>query len=212
MGRGHPAPHLRNRQGRKESDLLGETCLPRQQRRGLSLSRGRENLRREERQALPCALHRERIYQGDDTPGIGRTHPHGIRQGEATPLRVLQPSGEARARRPDRPVDFGRYRVQLAATPPPVHVPAHGLLHRGACRRQQDGMVQRSGTHVPHQRHAGLYALSGQVVHRNQREDLQPYVFPADVPVVGQPGRGGQRPLPLGVPARRERRVRPWQA
>ena len=41
----------------------------------------------------------------------------------------------------------------------------HRLLHRGACRRQQDGMVQRSGTHVPHQRHAGLYALSGQVVH-----------------------------------------------
>ena len=28
MGRGHPAPHLRNRQGRKESDFLGETCLP----------------------------------------------------------------------------------------------------------------------------------------------------------------------------------------
>ena len=38
---------------------------------------------------------------------------------KATPLRVLQPSGEARARRVDRPVDFGRYRVQLAATPPP---------------------------------------------------------------------------------------------
>ena len=108
-------------------------------------------------------------------------------------------------------MDFGRHRVQLAATPPPVHVPAHRLLHRGACRRQQDGMVQRSGTHVPHQRDAGLYALSGQVVHRNQREDLQPYVFPPDVPVVGQPGRGGQRPLPFGVPARRKRRVRPWQ-
>ena len=38
--------------------------------------------------------------------------------------------------RPDRPVDFGRYRVQLAATSPPLYFSAYRFFYRGECRRQ----------------------------------------------------------------------------
>jgi hypothetical protein len=55
------------------------------------------------------------------------------------------------------PLDQRRYRVQLAAAPPPDHVFAGGVQAGGECRRQPQRAAERSGPHVRHQRDDDLY-------------------------------------------------------
>ena len=80
--------------------------------------------------------------------------------------------------------------------PPPLHLHARRLLHRGARGRQPHRLAERARADGSHQGHGGHLPAPRQGLHRDQGAALQPHAVSADLPVVGERGRPRPRRVP----------------
>ncbi len=87
-------------------------------------------------------------------PEIGGRIHIGLRQNERLRLLLPPKCNQTCARRPRRPVDLRRRRVQLAAASPPRHFHAGGMGDRARARWISHRLVQRPRSDEPHEGHA----------------------------------------------------------
>ena len=161
---------------------------------------------------MGCGPPGERPGAVDDLASPRWPDPHRAGQNDRVRLLLPQRGDQAGINRTHRPVDRRRRGVQLAAAPPSGDLPAHQRLDRARRRRVGDGLVFRPRPVHPDEGDARCLPAPGFVAGRAQGPTLQPNRRAADVPVVGQRGRPGERGLPVVLPHRRNGGGGPRQA